>query len=91
MITKKKKSSGGDVANPVTNGIFPAISSFPSGTVVKNLPANARNAGDTGSIPGLERLPGEGNGNLLQSYCLENPRDRGVWWAAVYGVAQSWT
>ena len=46
-----------------------------------------------------ERLPfhfslsptGEGNGNPLQSSCLENPRDRGAWWAAVYGVAQSWT
>ena len=34
---------------------------------------------------------GEGNGNLLQCSCLENPRDRGAWWAAVYGVAQSWT
>ena len=46
-----------------------------------------------------ERLPfhfsfsciGEGNGNLLQCSCLENPRDRGAWWAAVYGIAQSWT
>ena len=34
---------------------------------------------------------GEGNGNPLQCSCLENPRDRGFWWAAVYGVAQSWT
>ena len=34
---------------------------------------------------------GEGNGNLLQYSCLENPRDGGAWWAAVYGVAQSWT
>ena len=34
---------------------------------------------------------GEGNGNPLQYSCLENPRDRGVWWAAIYGVAQSWT
>ena len=84
-------SSGQDVANPVTNGIFPAISSFPGGTVVNNLPANARDAGDTGSIPGLERFPGEGNGNLLQSSCLENPRDRGVRWAAVDGVSQSRT
>ena len=36
-------------------------------------------------------LSGEGNGNPLQCSCLENPRDRGAWWAAVYGVAQSWT
>ena len=34
---------------------------------------------------------GEGNGNPLQCSCLENPRDGGAWWAAVYGVAQSWT
>ena len=34
---------------------------------------------------------GEGNGNPLQYSCLENPRDEGIWWAAVYGVAQSWT
>ena len=34
---------------------------------------------------------GEGNGNPLQYSCLENPRDQGAWWAAVYGVAQSWT
>ena len=40
---------------------------------------------------GPEELPGEGNGNPLQCSCLENPRDRGAWWAAVYGVAQSRT
>ena len=37
------------------------------------------------------RCSGEGNGNPLQCSCLENPRERGAWWAAVYGVAQSWT
>ena len=52
---------------------------------------SARNAGDLGSIPGLGRSPGEGNGNPFQCSCLENPRDRGAWWAAVYGVAQSRT
>ena len=41
--------------------------------------------------PGLERSPGEGNGNPLQCSCLENTRDGGAWWAAVYGVAQSQT
>ena len=46
---------------------------FPSGSVVKNLPANA---GDAGSIPGSGRSPGEGNGNPLQSSCQENPMDR---------------
>ena len=39
----------------------------------------------------LDRIFGEGNGNPLQSSCMENPRDGGAWWAAVYGVAQSWT
>ena len=53
---------------------------LPSGTVVKNTPANA---GDAGSIPGSGRSPGEGNGNLLQYPCLENPMDRGAWRAAV--------
>ena len=49
------------------------------------------NAGDPGSIPGLGRSPGEGNGNPLQDYCLENPMDRGAWWATAHGVAKSRT
>ena len=49
----------------------------------------ACNAGDPGSIPGSGRSPGEGNGNLLQYSCLENPMDRGAWWAVVHGVAKS--
>ena len=60
--------------------------SFPSGSMLKNIPANA---GHMGSIPGLGKSPGEGNGNLLQCSCLENPTDRGVWWATVHGVAES--
>ena len=52
---------------------------------------SACNAGDPGLIPGSERSPGEGNGNSLQYSCLENPMDRGAWWAAVHGVAKSWT
>ena len=59
--------------------------------VVKNLPANAGDIRDTGSIPGLGRSPGEGNGYLLQYSCLENPMDRGAWWATVHRVAKSWT
>ena len=55
---------------------------FPGGSEVK---ASARNAGDLGSIPGLGRSPGEGNGNPLQYSCLENPMDRGAWWATVQG------
>ena len=53
---------------------------------VKNLPANT---GDTGLIPGSGRSPGEENGNSLQYYCLDNPMDRGAWWATVHGVTVS--
>ena len=59
--------------------------------VVKNLPANAGDIRDTDSIPGSGRSPGEGNGNPLQYSCLENPIDRGAWWAIFHRVAQSWT
>ena len=59
--------------------------------VVKNLPANAGDVRDKGSIPGLGRSPGEGNGYPLQYCCLENPMDRGAWRATVYRVAQSHT
>ena len=58
---------------------------FPGGLVVKSLPANA---GDAGSIPGLGRTPGEGNGNPFPYSCLENPMDRGAWWARDHGVAK---
>ena len=51
----------------------------------------AYNAGDPRSILGLGRSPGEGNGNPLQYSCLENPMDRGAWWATVHRVAKSWT
>ena len=53
--------------------------------------ASAYNAGDVGSIPGLGRSPGEGNGNPLQYSCLENYMDRGAWQATVHGVSKSWT
>ena len=49
------------------------------------------NSRDLGSIPGLGRSPGEGNGNPLKYYCLENPMDKGVWKATVHGVAKSRT
>ena len=51
--------------------------------------ASVYNAGDPGSSPELGRFPGEGNGNPLQYYCLENPMGRGAWQATVYGVAKS--
>ena len=57
--------------------------------VVKNLPANAGDTRDSGLIPGLERSPGESQGNPLQYSCLENPMDRRAWWATVHRVSKS--
>ena len=59
--------------------------------VVKNLPANAGDIRDTGLVPGSGRSPGEGHGNPFQYSSLENPMDRGAWWATVHRVAQSRT
>ena len=57
--------------------INPQTRGFPGGS-----------AGDTGSIAGLGRAPGGGNGNPFQYSCLKNPMDRGVWWTTVHGVTQ---
>ena len=59
---------------------------FPGGSVVKNPPANAGNAG---LIPESGRSPGGGKSNLFQYSCLENPKDRGTRWATVHRVAKS--
>ena len=59
--------------------------------VVNNPPANAEGIKDAGSIPGLGRPLEEGHGNLLQYSCLENPMDRGAWWATVHEVTESGT
>ena len=56
--------------------------------VAQMVKASAYNAGDLDSIPGLERSPGEGNGNPLQYSCLENPKDRGAWQAMVHRVTK---
>ena len=61
---------------------------FPGGSDGKESPCNG---GDPGSIPGLGRSSGEGNGYPLQYSCMENSMDRGVWWATVHGVAKSQT
>ena len=55
--------------------------------VVKNLPPNAGDTRDVGSVPGWGRSPGGGHGNPLQYSCLENPMDRGDWWATAHGIA----
>ena len=64
---------------------------FPGSIVVKSLHANAETTGDTSSIPGSGRSPGEENGNLLQHSCLENLMDREAWQATVNGVAKRQT
>ena len=61
---------------------------FPGGSDGKE---SACKAGAEGSVPGLGRSPGEGNGFPLQYSCLKNSMDRGVWWTTVHGVAKSWT
>ena len=61
---------------------------FPGGSDGK---VSAYNVGDPGSIPGSGRSLGEGNGNLPQSSCLENPMDGEAWWTTVHGVEKSWT
>ena len=64
------------------------IMGFPGGSDGKE---STCNVGNSGSIPGLGRSPGKGNGNPLQYSCLGNPMDRGAWQATIHGVAKSWT
>ena len=59
--------------------------------MVKNSPANAGDIRDAGSVPGLGRSSGGGNGNPLQYPCLEDPMDREAWQATVHRIAKSWT
>ena len=68
-----------------------SLGGFQSGLVVKNPPANAGDTRDSDLIAGWGRSPGGGNGNPLQYSCLENPMDRGAWWAKVHGITKSWT
>ena len=59
--------------------------------VVKNPPASVGDIKDVDSVPGLGRSPGEGKGNPLQYFCVENPIDLGALWVTVRGVAKNWT
>ena len=70
---------------------MPDSRAFQVALAVKNLPANAGDIRDMGSISGSGRSPGEGNGNPLQYSCLGNPMDRGTWQATVHGVAKNQT
>ena len=66
--------------------LTPVFLGFPCGSDGKD---SACNVGDLGSIPGSGRFPGRGHGNPLQYSCLENPMDRGAWWATVHGSTES--
>ena len=73
---------------PMANDLFNlayTVQVFPGGSEVKNLSANA---GIAGLIPGSGRSPGGGNSNPLQCSCLENPRDRGAWWATALHIVR---
>ena len=63
---------------------------FLDGSMVKNLPANTEDTGDMSLIPGWGGSPGGGNGNPLQYSCQENTMDRGVWWAIVHGITNTY-
>ena len=73
-----------DLTNTINQFGFPGVS------VVKNLPANVGDTGDTSLVPGSRRSPREGNGNPLQYSCWENPMDRGAWWVTIHWVTKSW-
>ena len=83
------------VQSPPVNSLKKTFPSLVWGKLkhLQNLPSwlsgkeSACKAEDWGSVPGSGRSPGEGNGNPLQYSCLENPMDRGAWWATVQGVA----
>ena len=68
-----------------------SVRAFQEALVVKNLPVNAGDLRDEGSIPGSGRSPGGRRGNPIQCSCLENPMDRIAWWAMVHRVTKSWT
>ena len=68
---------------------FPSAGSY--SLVIENLSANAVDVRDMDSIPGLGRSTGRGHGNPRQYSCMENPMDRGAWWATVHTIAKSWS
>ena len=81
--------------NFLKNGIFSVFCTWDLSShlalEVKNLPANAGDAGDMGLVLGSQRSPGGGHSNPLQYSWLENPMDRGAWQATVHRVTKSWT
>ena len=88
MRAEKSRITGSFIGLP-TNSTTPLYrEGFPGGSDGKEPACSAE---DLSSVPGLGRSPGEGNGNPLQYSCLENPRERGAWWAAVHWVTKSRT
>ena len=88
-----RKSGGGVIPSQIF-GLSHCVmerQGFLGDAVVKNLPADAGDAGDAGLIPGSGRSPGGGHGHPLQYFCLEKLMDRGAWWAAVHEVLKSQT
>ena len=69
---------------------FIYLCGFPSGAEVKNLSANVGDARDTGLISQLGRFHRVGNGNIFQYSYLENPKEKGTWWATAHRVTKSW-
>ena len=88
VITTRLKNSLSLVSKAESSLLADSFQGFPGGSEVKASASNVRNPG---LIPGSGRSPGEGNGNPLQYSCLENPMDRGAWWATVQRVAKSQT
>ena len=79
------------IKHALIKNMLPSSLGFPDGTEVKDLPANGEDIRYMGSIPGLGRSPGGGNGNPLQYLCLRNPMDRGTRQATVHRIAKSKT
>ena len=88
LLINQKQAILRKILTDLTSYQFKTFMCFPSGSDGKE---SACNAGNSGSIPGLGRSPGEGNGNPLQYSCLENSMDRGAWQATVHRVPKSWT
>ena len=76
---------------PLQHTVYIVEYSLDSTPCSSNCKESARNVGDPGLIPGSGRSSGEGNGNPVQYFCLENPMDRGTWRATVSGVSETHT
>ena len=82
-------SNAGEASRAFSCSLFLSWPAHPQ--ALKNLPANAEDKRDVGSIPGLGRSPEGGYDNPLQYSCLQNPMDRGAWWATALRVSKSQT